>query len=192
MTNSANDQFFSIGEQLRSLDEEEAIALASSFIDHNCSEIDAEYLKLVISAAGTDSLELTSDYAARGSPAAQAVLGAAKLYGKVLDKDISQGLFWLRRAHNNGNWKASIMLCGAYLAGDGVKRDARKAVEYIVGPANAGDAAAQYIYANLLIDGDGTEQNEEEGVFWLRRAAERGYERAIQMLLENDIPLIEE
>ena len=189
MTNSANDEFFSIREQLRSLDEEGAVALASSLIDQHCSELDAEYLKLVIVTTGSEAQELTRNYAVRGSPAAQLVLGSAMLHGHFTDKDVPQGLFWLRRAHNNGNRKAGIVLCGAYLEGTSVKRDAQKAVSYIVGAAEAGEAAAQYMYAILLIDGDGVGQDEEQGIFWLRSAAGRGYERAIQVLRENDIPL---
>lgn len=192
MTESANDEFFSIREQLRSLDDEQAVSLACHYIDQHCGEVDAEYLKLVMVATGTDSMQLTRDYAVRGSPAAQAVLGAALMDGTVIDPDISQGLFWLRRAHNNGNRKASVMLCGVYLDGTKVKRDARKAVQYVTEAAEAGEPAAQYIYANLLIEGDGVDQDEEQAVFWLRRAAERGYERAIQLLRENDIPLSEE
>lgn len=192
MTDSANDAFFSIREQLRSLDEEEALALASNLIDQQCSELDAEYWKLAIVASGDACQELMRKYAVLGSPGAQLVFGIALLHGHFMEKDATQGLFWLRRAHNNGNPKASIMLCGAYLEGTSVRRDAQKAVSYIVGAAEAGDPAAQYVYANLLIDGDGIAQDEEQGIFWLRRSAERGYGKAADLLRENGIPLADE
>ncbi|MFD2365990.1 hypothetical protein [Pseudoduganella sp. GCM10020061] len=47
-------------------------------------------------------------------------------------------------------------------------------------------------HANLLVEGDGVAQDEEAGIFWLRQSALRGYERALEMLRENDIPLHDE
>jgi TPR repeat protein len=190
MTDSANDDYFSIRKQLRSLDEEQAVALAFQLVDENCSELDARYWKEVIVATGTAPQELTRHYAALGSPAAQLVLGTAQIRGEHTEKDVPQGLFWLRRAHNNGNLKASVMLGSAYLD-DTLPRDAQKAAEYISGAAEAGDPVAQYVYAILLIDGDGVAQDEEQAIAWLRRAAERDYEKAIELLQANDIPLRE-
>ena len=192
MIKSDNDAFFNIREQLKGMDEADAIALASGYIDQNCSELDAEYLKHAIAASGGDLQELARTYAAMGSPAAQTVLGTALLHGRFIDKDVSQGLFWLRRAHNNGNLKASIMLGGAYLDGQTLKPDVKKSLAYIVPAAESGDTTAQYIFANLLIEGDGIEQDEEQGIFWLRRAAERGNDKARQMLLDNDLSLADE
>lgn len=192
MSASANDAYFNLKEQLRSLDEDEAVALACSLIDQQCGELDAQYLKLVVTSTGSASQDLTRDYAVRGSPAAQLVLGTALLHGHFMHKDATQGLFWLRRAHNNGNSKASIVLCGAYLDGKSLIRDATKAVHYIVDAAHAGDPAAQYVYAILLIDGDGTAQDEERAIFWLRQSAGRGYEKSIQLLRENELPLADE
>ena len=187
MSDSANDEFFSIRKQLRSLDEEQIVSLVGELVDRNCSELDAQYWKRVI-GAGAESQEVTRQYAAQGSPAAQAVLGTALLHGQFTEKGVAQGLFWLRRAHNNGNTKASIVLGSAYFDGS-LQRDARKGAEYIAGAARAGDQAAQHMYALLLIDGDGVAQDENEAIAWLRRAAERDHEKAIELLQANDIPL---
>ncbi|NNG22124.1 tetratricopeptide repeat protein [Telluria aromaticivorans] len=84
------------------------------------------------------------------------------------------------------------MLCGAYLDGEVLQPDAKKAVAYIVPAAEGGDTNAQYMYANLLIEGEGIGQDEEQAIFWLRRAAERGNDKARQMLLDNDISLADE
>lgn len=190
MTESANDEFFNTRKLLESLDEEQAIAIAFELFDKNCSVLDAEYWKNVMTA-GTESLEVTRHYAGLGSPAAQLVLGTALLHGHFTEKEPAQGLFWLRRAHNNGNTKASIVLGGTYLDGT-LPRDTKKAAEYIAGAAEAGDPAAQYTYALLLIDGDGVAQDEDQAVLWLRHAADRGYEKAIEVLQENGIPLRDE
>lgn len=191
MADSANDDFFNTRKLLESLDEEQAVALAFQLVDQNCSELDADYWKKVITA-GTESQEVTRHYAALGSPAAQLVLGTALLQGHFTNKEPAQGLFWLRRAHNNGNTKASILLGGAYLDGSTLPRDAAKAAEYIRGAAEAGDPAGQYTYALLLIDGDGVAQDEDEAILWLRQAAGRGYEKAIEILQDNGIPLRDE
>ncbi len=189
MIDGANDQFYNLREQLRSLSEEDAITLASGYIEANAGELDAAYLKLMLTAEGAQLQAHTQDHAFLGSPAAQTVLGTNKLFGTHTEQSTSEGLFWLRRAHNSGNGKASIVLGGAYLDGKHLKRDATKALEYIAVAAEAGEPAAQYIYAIQLIDGDGVAEDQEEGVLWLRRAAAKGYQRAIDVLNENDIPL---
>ena len=41
--------------------------------------------------------------------------------------------------------------------------------------ANKGDAEAQYILALMYIEGSDAQQNDSEGMKWLRKAAEQGH-----------------
>ena len=53
--------------------------------------------------------------------------------------------------------------------------------------AEAGDAMAQYELATLLFYGEDIEEDEKKAVFWLIRAAEQGYEKAIAKLQELNL-----
>lgn len=189
MTASANDAYFPLREKLRTLSEAEALALASDYVDQNCSALDAAFLKLIVAASGAEPMNLSFKYAALGSPVAQTMVGCAKMQGMSTEKNVPEALFWLRRAHNGGNTKASVVLCGAYLDGVALRRDPEKAVCYVAGAATRGDPVAQYMYANLLIAGDGIGADEDTGISWLRSSARGGYARAVEMLVENNISL---
>jgi TPR repeat protein len=188
---AANDGFFRLRDQLASMGEEDALRFANAFVVANCGPLDAAYLQAVI-GAGADAPEVTRDHAVGGSPIAQGVYGTALLHGQHIDQDRSSGLFWLRRAHNGGHTKASIILAGAYWSGENVRRDPVVAAEYAAHAAERGDPVGQYLLGVMLIEGDGITADEDAGIGWLRRAAAAGNERAEALLRDNDLPLADD
>lgn len=185
---SSNDNFYDVRKQIRSLSEDEVVDFAGKFLDKTCDISDAEYLKQALVARGNE-LELAETYAVAGSPAAQLVLGINKLHGHHVEKNVSEGLFWIIRAHNAGSTKASVVLAGLYYEGKVVRKDLNRAAEVIAPAAERRDEVAQYMLGSLYISGEGVAQDDELAIQWLRESAKRGYARAIELLKDNDIPL---
>ena len=184
----SNDQFFDPHEQLRTLSEEAALEYARAFVDQNCEELDAAFLKQVMEA-GDRSIELTHQHAIAGSPAAQLVYGTLLLHGSQVPPSPAEGIFWLVRASNGGSRKAALVLANAFLEGRQVKRNAARALVYATVATDAGPPEAEYFLANLLIGVDDIPQDHLRAVSLLQSAAQRGYLPAIIQLNENSLPL---
>jgi TPR repeat protein len=184
-----NDRFFDPRDQLRTLSEEEAVQYSFSFIDENCAEKDAAYLKQVI-VAGSNSMEVTYQHALSGSPAAQFVYGTARLDGAHVEQCVSEGLFWLVRATNGGNMKAALVLAGVFLEGALTKRCSARAMQYATVAADGGLPEGKHFLANLLIGVDELPQDHERAIDLLQTASQHGYGPAMAMLEENNIPLL--
>ena len=185
---SSNDEHFDPRAQLISLSEEEALLYAQNFFDQNCEEKDAAYMNAVV-VAGEQAAIVTYEHALLGSAVAQLVYGTAKLHGWHTEQNVAEGLFWLRRAHNNRNGKASVVLCGTYLKGDLIGRNPTRALEYVTPAAERGLPSAQYVLANLLIQREATPVDEDRAIALLKDSARSGYALAVQMLEDNEIPL---
>ena len=186
---SGNDDHFDPKTQLLTLGEEQAIEYAKAFIDQHCEQKDASFLTEVISA-GEKSPEVTYQHAVGGSPIAQLVLGTAKLNGYHMEQSTSEGLFWLMRSFNNGNPKAAIVLAGTFIEGRRVKENVQKAYKFASFAAERNLPAGQYILANLLIGGGEIQEDQERAVDLLKTSAKSGYALALQMLEDNDIPVV--
>lgn len=81
-----------------------------------------------------------------------------------------------------------IWLAQIYESGIGVPRDMEYATALMKRGAEANDTAgystlARYHYGKALYEGVGTAMNKDEGLKWLRQAAEEGSEDARQFLL---------
>ncbi|HEX5687812.1 MAG TPA: hypothetical protein VFY73_27675 [Ideonella sp.] len=184
---SSNDDHFDPRTQLASLSAEEAVEYAQGLIDQHCEEKDAKYLFEVISA-GERSVEVSYMHAVGGSAVAQLAYGLAKLDGEHTDQNVSEGLFWLVRSHNNGNASAAVMLWNAYTQGTHLPRSLGKAFVYASAAADRGLPAGQYILANVLVDSASSEDH-ERAIDLLRAAARNGHEPAVKMLADNGISL---
>lgn len=80
-------------------DSDEILKKSNEFFSENCSEIDAEFINKLLTnkAEGANiGIELIQDYAYKGSPAAQLAIGALKLEGKGVEKNIPEEI---GRAH---------------------------------------------------------------------------------------------
>ncbi len=185
---SSNDAIFDPRAQLAALSPADAVAYVHHIIDEHCEAKDAAYMKAVI-VAGARSAEVSLEHAMAGSPVAQTTYGAARLNGLHVDQDVAEGLFWLRRAHNNGHAHASILLCIVYLDGKQVARNTEKALSYVEAAADRGLASAQFVLANMLLDGESAPVDEARAVALLRASARGGYAKAAELLAENGLSI---
>jgi TPR repeat protein len=65
-----------------------------------------------------------------------------------------------------------------YFHGDGVEKDWKQALHWLMQAAEEGDALAQYHAGIMHFNGDGTEQNTKKALDWLSRSQKNGYEHA--------------
>lgn len=188
MNENLNDFISSITEE--DLEDEELLDRSSKFFSENISELDAEFSNnlLALKASGkAPGVEFIEKYAYRGSPAAQVAVGTLMLEGKGVEKNTTEGIFWLKRAFANDNPLSGFVLAGVYINGNVVKENFAKAREYLRGSADLGAPRSQFWYAEMLLSGKGGVVDEELGIQYMRIAAENGNENAIAFLEENDL-----
>lgn len=172
------------------LNNEDILAKSNKFFSENCSEIDAEFINCLMrnkSEGNNVGISLMEDYSYKGSPAAQLAIGALKLEGKGVDKNIPEAIFWLKRAYIGKNPKAGLMLSGIYSNGIGVQECMIKSREYMKGSADLGVPKAQYYYAGMLLEGEGGPVDEDEAIDYMFLAANNGSEEAIEFLTVNEL-----
>jgi len=172
------------------LSDDELLAKTNKFFSENCSEIDAEFVDKLLSskAEGLNvGVELMEEYAYKGSPAAQLAIGALKLEGKGVVKNVHEAIFWLKRSFIGKNPKSGFLLFSVYANGIGVSENMVKAREYLKGSADMGFPKAQYYYAGMLLEGEGGEIDEELAIDYMFLAANSGYEDAITFLKDNEL-----
>ncbi len=92
----------------------------------------------------------------------------------------AEGLAWLRRAATEGTARgkaeAACNLGNIYAGGKaGVQKNMQEAARWYAIAAEEGDARAQHVYGVMLVTGDPVDEDEEKGMFMLRRAASQDY-----------------
>lgn len=118
--------------------------------------------------------------------AASAGLSKAKFnYGRFLvlgiggPVDIEKGIESLQASANEGIKSAQIALAHIFYFGEyGQKVDYARAFPNAMLAAEAGDLECQNMVGVMLSHGFGTKTNKKEGVFWLKKAADRGHAKA--------------
>ena len=118
--------------------------------------------------------------------AASAGLSKAKFnYGRFLilgiggPVDVEKGIESLQASANEGIKPAQIVLAKIFFFGEyGQKIDYARAFTNAMLAAQAGDLECQNMVGILLSYGWGTKTNTKEGVFWLRKAVDRGHAKA--------------
>lgn len=129
---------------------------------------------------GPEALEMLTKTAAAGYPLAQYML-AMYLDGKEKHAEAAE---WMTKAAEKGEVDAMHYLGGImYARGQGVEKDARKAVYWLRKAAEKGKMSSQVLLAGYLLTGkDGVEVNREEGLKWAREGAGQGNASAMRML----------
>ncbi|MDX2464407.1 MAG: tetratricopeptide repeat-containing serine protease family protein [Porticoccus sp.] len=89
---------------------------------------------------------------------------------------------WFTKAAEQGHAEAYFYLGAAYAGGEGVPKDAVKAVEWWTKAAEQGDADAQAWLGAAYYDGEGVAKDAAKAVEWYMKAAEQG-NAAVQYLL---------
>lgn len=92
-------------------------------------------------------------------------------------KEYKTAVEWYEMAAGKGSKGAQCALANCYLDGNGVGKNAPKAVEMLTPLANDGFAKAQQILAWCYLKGEGVEKNEKNAVEWYRKSAEQGYDK---------------
>lgn len=135
-----------------------------------------------------------------GNQRAQYLLG--RIYdfgGGFVKQDVEQALFWYCKAANQGNVNAQYNLGRMYDCGGGAERDIDKALFWYLKAAEQGNAEAQFslgrIYNHDIFKfwskdsrfyaesfGNGIEEDNEQAIFWFRKAAEQGHLGAYEKL----------
>lgn len=98
-------------------------------------------------------------------------------------KDPIQSLELLQQAAHS-DAEAQFLLAIRYQEGDGVGRDAAKAVHLFMLAATAGHAAAQFNLGVCFDDGLGVAVDESKAKEWYIKAAAQGFSAA-QVMLDN-------
>ncbi len=94
--------------------------------------------------------------------------------GKSVKKDQEKAIFYYKRAFEKNGKEAlyaAANLGSAYLNGEGVPKNDKKAIKWFKIAAELGHPESQYNYGLSLIDGWVGKANNEEGVYWLKKAA---------------------
>lgn len=113
--------------------------------------------------------------AKQGHPRAEYQLGVWYSIGKGgLDENRSEAKSWLEKATADGDKDARDYLSSM--------RYEEGRVEQLRKPAEQGQASAQYMLGLAYEIGNGVEKDTAEAKHWFKKAADQGYEKAIEKL----------
>ena len=101
-----------------------------------------------------------------------------RIESKLLEKNYTEGVRWLRKAAEQGHAKAQFSLGITYQRGLGVEENSSEAVKWWLKAAELGDAKAQFYAGHAYEEGFGIGKDVAEAMRWYRKAAEQGHEGA--------------
>jgi len=109
-----------------------------------------------------------------GDPQAELRLG--EQYGVVNEStyDPAKSAIWLRKAAEQGQIDAQVMLAYAYREGEGVPKDMVEAMRWYRTAADRGDQRAQSDMGLMYFKGWGTPRDVGQAISWWRKTADRG------------------
>ena len=113
-----------------------------------------------------------------------AMFAAARIMLAQADPEMrAEGLALMEDAIANGHIQATLMLATAYGRGEnGLPKNEAKAEALLKPAAERGDADCQMTLASLYQFGDSFAARRDEAQVWLRRAADQGHPRALEIL----------
>lgn len=140
-------------------------------------------VKAYISENMQDALLLFSKSYSQGNILAGIKLGQMHWYGECSDeKEYEVALKYFIEAKSNNYPLAAEWIAEAYRMGHGVPKDRDKAAKIsescrdaLIEMCTCGDADAQYMYGFDLLYGSLCSKNEEQGFYWMNRAALGGH-----------------
>lgn len=110
-------------------------------------------------------------------------VGCAYLLGEGVKQDGNQGIYWLRKAEENGYSKATMTLAMAYLCGAGIPKNEIEGVKWLKKSAETGNANAQYELGNAYMNGVGNlPKDNSQALKWFKKAASQGYTSALDKI----------
>lgn len=122
-----------------------------------------------------DMIKVYSPFAERGDLAAQYLLAIAYVDHSE-DKKYIQ---WLQKSADAGFVIAQSDLGAAFVSGDTVKPNLKKAVHYLTLAAEQNNAEAQYVLGELYHEGKGVKKSFQKAESLLKLAAQQNHEHAL-------------
>ncbi|MEH0156835.1 hypothetical protein V6R21_22085 [Limibacter armeniacum] len=117
------------------------------------------------------------------NPDAEAVLRALPLS----DFPQSDNIIYKRFLAKDGTPENQYEIGRSYLLGEGVEKDAKKALTYLESALAEGSADAALLIGTAYKNGDGLNPDSKKAVLYLLKAANLGSEQAIELLDQMDI-----
>lgn len=117
------------------------------------------FIASILPAAFTDS---ASSGQSEGAPATSL----------IVDREAEFRMY--RKAAEEGDPVAQVLIGNTYLVGDGVPRDCAEAIKWFAKAAEQGNAVALYNLGLMHSNGEGVPQSDAEAARWYRKAAEQG------------------
>ncbi len=132
---------------------------------------------------------LASFRRAAGGGNTEAMFAAARIMLSQPDAEMrSEGLALMNRAIESGHIEAALTLATAYGRGSrGMTKDEAKAERLLKPAAERGDADCQMALASLYKFGDSFTARRDEAQVWLRRAADQGHPKALEILRSEEM-----
>lgn len=119
----------------------------------------------------TDDCQLVQDIKARAerveSPSYQFLYGDMLAWGVCVDKDVEQGLYYMRAAAQQGLPVALEQLGRYYAQGVLLQQDKERAIPYLREAAALGNIKARLQLAELLVSDHGSPLDYEDAYRWL-------------------------
>jgi len=114
---------------------------------------------------------------------AQARIGVRLIEGVGIKKNVEAGIQWLEKAANKNDGLAQVALASTYIGEfkSGLK-NFEKAFSWMLKAAKTGVIPAQFEASKMYVTGIGTDVNYNQGVYWLKKAAEGGNLSAMEVL----------
>ena len=125
--------------------------------------------------------------AEEGKVWAQLQLGGRYLHGvHGFDKNVAEGVRYIRMAAEGGGVEAKYSLGIMYHEGEGVSQDYNIALDWFRQAADEGHAFAQFTLGIMYYNGEGVDKDYKEALIWYKKAADQGYNQA-QYNLGKDV-----
>ena len=118
---------------------------------------------------------------------AQVQVGIRYLRGiQGFDKNVAEGVRYIRMAAEGGDVEAKYSLGIFYYEGEGVSQDYNIALDWLRQAADEGYAPAQYSLGFMYYNGLGVDKDYKEALIWWKKAADQGFDEA-QYRLGKDV-----
>lgn len=129
-----------------------------------------------------EAVQLLKPLAEKGDSRAQFKLGTMYHLGLGVTENDQTAMEWFRKSAAQANADAQYQLGYMYTYGFGVPKSEPdpdlQAVQWYFKAALQGHAEAQYNLGLMFLAGKGVVQSHEEGIKWIRRAADLGFPAA--------------
>lgn len=136
-----------------------------------------------------DDCQLLQDIEARATivkiPAYQFLYGDMLAYAVCVDKDVERGIYYMKKAADQGLPEGLEQMGRYYHIGHFVQADVEQAIVYLREAATMGNLAAKIRLVEIFLQGDGSPNDYEQAYRWLHHAiiADKKTHKKAQRLL---------